>query len=172
MTKVASSFALSLWLGFYAVTGLSEVAHMAGVDRIGSLPLEPAAGGSWIQSGFVALVTLGAAVLMALTLIFLHSRNERIARRGEVFAFGAIGVASATVLAAYLFDAPFSHVFDRVDLAFWALYISVVALVFDQAMAVRDDEDDDLAFRKALAALERPSEDRSRIGIPGEKGRG
>ncbi len=108
MTKVASSFALSLWLGFYAVTGLSELAHLAGIDHIGSQALEPAAGGTAAQSAFVALVALSAAGVMAATLAFLRSSNVRIARRGEAFAFGSIGLASATVVAAYLFGAPFS----------------------------------------------------------------
>lgn len=169
MTKVASSFALSLWLGFYAVTGLSELAHLAGINHIGSQALEPAAGATPVQSAFVALVALGAAGVIAATLAFLRSSNLLVARRGEAFAFGSIGLASATVVAASLFGAPFSHVFDRVDLAFWALFLSVVALVFDHAVTIRDDVDDDMAFRKALAALERPSDHRSAMGGSHEK---
>ncbi|ALN73372.1 hypothetical protein [Aureimonas sp. AU20] len=155
MTRVATSFALSLWLGFHAVTGLSELAHLAGIDAIGGHALEPAAAGTPVASLFVAGLTLGTAGLLAVALRSLHGGTDRLRRQGERLSFAGIGICSAMVVAAALFGPPLAHVFDRVDLAFWSLFLSIVALVFDHAVFSADDRDDELAFRKALAAIER-----------------
>jgi len=92
MTRVATSFALSLWLGFHAVTGLSELAHLAGMDAIGGRVLEPAAGGTPAASLFVAALTLGTAGLLAVALCSLQGGTDRLRRRGERLSFAGIGI--------------------------------------------------------------------------------
>ncbi len=59
------------------------------------------------------------------------------------------------VIAATLFGAPFAAVFDRLDLAFWSLGLSLVALAFDGCIFAPDDEDDmdEMAFRRTVAAI-------------------
>jgi len=162
MTRVATSFALSLWLGFHAVTGLSELAHLSGVEAIGGHALEPAAGANPAASLFIAGLTLGTAGLLAVALRSLHGGSDRLRRRGEQLGFAAIGICSAMVVAAALFGPPLAHVFDRIDLAFWSLFLSLVALVFDHAVFSAEDRDDELAFRKALAAIERSTPEPTR----------
>ncbi|WP_427023184.1 hypothetical protein ACP4J4_11290 [Aureimonas ureilytica] len=166
MTRVATSFALSLWLGFHAVTGLSELAHLAGVTEIAGQPLEPAAGTTVAASIFLAALTLGTAGLIVVALRSLHGATDRLRRQGEHLAFAGIGVSSAMVLAAFLFGPPLAQVFDRVDLAFWSIGLSLVAMAFDHAMFTADDPDDELTFRKTLAAIERSVPDASRRRDP------
>lgn len=166
MTRVATSFALSLWLGFQAVTGLSELLHLAGVSEVGGYALEPAAGATPAASLFLAALTLGTAGLIAVALRSLHGSTDRLRRQGEHLAFAGIGISSAMVLAAFLFGAPLAHVFDRVDLAAWSIGLSLVALVFDHAMFTADDPNDEMSFRKTLAAIERSVPDAPRHPQP------
>ncbi len=59
------------------------------------------------------------------------------------------------VIAAALFGVPFAAVFDRVDLAFWSLGLSLLALAFDGCIFAPDEEGelDDISFRKQVAAI-------------------
>ena len=153
MARLPTNFALSLWLGFLGVTGLSEVAGLAGITSLFGHALEaPAAGG--LKGAVVALSTLGTAAVLAFALATIHSRDEQRSVRGEVAAFGGIGIATSMVIAALLFGAPFANVFDRIDLALWSVALSLLALGFDAVVQAPDDEDDDLAFRKALMEIE------------------
>ena len=146
--------------------GPVELAHLAGVTEIAGQPLEPAAGTTVAASIFLALLTLGTAGLIAVALRSLHGATDRLRRQGEHLAFAGIGVSSAMVLAAFLFGPPLAQVFDRVDLAFWSIGLSLVALAFDHAMFTADDPDDELTFRKTLAAIERSVPDASRRRDP------
>lgn len=153
MQRLPTSFALSLWLGFHAVSGVSELANMAGVTALMGNPLEPPAS-TGIGSIFVAALTIGTAGVLAAALVLLNSANPRKTLRGEWLAFGGIGVSSAMVLAALLFGEPFAAVFDRIDLALWSVALSLLALGFDACLHAPDDEEDELAFRKALLQIE------------------
>lgn len=165
MTRVATSFALASWLGFHAVTGLTELANAAGVSGAG-LALGTAGGSGPLAALFVGGLTLGTSAVAGLALFRLHSRDPLRVRSGERLAFASIGISSAMVIAAALFGAPFAAVFERVDLAFWSLGLSLLALAFDHAMLTADDPEDELAYRKALVAIERstPRRDERRSG--------
>lgn len=170
MQRLPTSFALSLWLGFHAVTGMSELANMAGVTGLMGHALEaPASTG--IGSVFVAALTIGTAGVLAASLVLLNSAKAARILRGEWLAFGGVGISSAMVLAALFFGPPFAAIFDRVDLALWSVAISLLALGFDAMLHAPDDkedEEDELAFRKALlridASVPREVRDRTEQG--------
>ena len=153
MSRMASSFALGSWLGFLAVAGLGEVCHALGWPTLFGIALETSGG----RSALMAVVLLGTATGLAVALALLQSRCENLVRRGELTAFAAIGVCSAMVGAAAIFGAPFAHVFDRLDLAFWAVGLSVLALAFDAAVFEPADEEDEIAYRRSLLLIEASS---------------
>ncbi|KQQ91456.1 hypothetical protein [Aureimonas sp. Leaf324] len=154
MKRIPTTFALSTWAGFLAVTGANEILHLNGRAALGGVALEPSAGTGLVGWG-VALLCIGAAALLAVGLIRLHGRDDVEIRQGELLSFAGIGVCSAMVVAATLFGAPFAAVFDRLDLAFWSLGLSLVALAFDACIFAPDDEDemDEMAFRRTVAAI-------------------
>ncbi|WP_182087030.1 hypothetical protein [Aureimonas sp. ME7] len=77
-------------------------------------------------------------------------------RRGELLAFAAIGICSSMVLAALIFGAPFAAVFGRLDLAFWSVGLSLLAIAFDACIFAPDAEDelDEIAFKRTVKAIE------------------
>ena len=154
MKRIPTTFALSTWAGVLAVTGANEILHLNGRAAFGGVALEPSAGAGLVGWG-VALLCIGAAALLAVGLIRLHGRDDAEIQQGELLSFAGIGVCSAMVVAATLFGAPFAAVFDRLDLAFWSLGLSLVALAFDACIFAPDDEDemDEVAFRRTVAAI-------------------
>jgi len=153
MARLPTNFALSLWLGFLSVTGLSELAGLAGMSTLLGHALEAPAG-QGMRGVFIAVVTLGTASLLACALAMINAADERRVRMGEVLAFGGIGIATSMVAAGLLFGEPFANVFDRIDLALWSVALSLLALGFDTVVHAPDDEADDLAFHKALLEIE------------------
>ena len=152
MKRIPTTFALSAWAGFLAVTGANEIFHLNGDVAIAGVALElPAAAGA--VSWGVALLCVGTAALLAVGLIRLHGASDADVRQGEMMGFAGIGICSAMVFAAALFGVPFAAVFDRIDLAVWAIGLSLFALAFDACIFAPDDEDDELAFRRTVAAI-------------------
>ena len=154
MARVATSFSLSLWLGFHAVTGFSELAGLTGVQQLFGVDLEPVAGSNLAASALLVSLSLGLAAATAFALLKLQSSHDADVRNGEVMAFGTVGISAAAVLSALLMGGPFEAVFDRLDLAFWCVALTLVALVFDGAIYAAEDPDDEIAFRKALLAID------------------
>lgn len=154
MKRILTSSALATWIGFLAVTAGNEILHLNGHTTIGGVTLElPAAAGA-VGWG-VALLCIGTAALLAVGLIRVHSADEAQVRQGELMSFAGVGICSAMVIAAALFGVPFASVFDRVDLAFWSVGLSLLALAFDACIFAPDDEDemDEIAFRRTVAAI-------------------
>ncbi|RIY03713.1 hypothetical protein D3218_02955 [Aureimonas flava] len=154
MKRIPTTFALSTWAGFLAVTGANEILHLNGHLAIGGVALELPAGTGPVSWG-VAMLCIGTAALLAVGLIRVHAADEAEARRGELLGFAGIGICAAMVIAASLFGAPFAAVFDRLDLAVWSIGLSLVALAFDACIFAPDDEDelDEIAFRRTVAAI-------------------
>ncbi len=152
MKRIPTTFALSAWAGFLAVTGANEILHLNGHLMIGGIALElPAAAGA--VSWGVALLCVGTAALLAVALIRLHGGTDAEVRQGELMGFAGVGICSAMVFAAAFFGMPFAAVFDRVDLAVWSVGLSLFALAFDACIFAPDTEDDELAFRRTVAAI-------------------
>lgn len=153
MSRMLSSFVVGAWGGFLAVTGLGEASHALGRSELFGIVLEaPSAGG--VPAGILAALLLGVAGLMLVALVRIQSRHEGQVRQGELLAFAGIGVCAAMVVAAAAFGAPFAALFDRLDLAFWSVGLSLLALAFDAVIFEPGDADDEMAYRKALVSIE------------------
>jgi hypothetical protein len=152
--RIPTTFALSTWAGFLAVTGANEILHLNGHLAVGGVLLESPVGIGLVGLG-VSLLCIGTAALLAVALIRIHGGTTAEVRQGELLSFAGIGVCSAMVIAATLFGVPFAAVFDRLDLAFWSLGLSLLALAFDGCIFAPDEEDelDEMAFRRTVAAI-------------------
>lgn len=172
MIRLSSSFAIAGWMGFHAVTALTQTAAALGRGSVFGVPIDgPATHGA--EQLLLIGLSMITATLSAAALVRLHAADELRIRSGEALAFVAAGISLAFVLAAVLFGGPTEHVVSRPDLALWAMGLTIVALAFDNCMFAPEDADDEMEFRRTLRLVESsiPRQPRDETFRSGEDGR-